>query len=121
MCSEGFDAPRLRVIAYLTTVVTKSRFLQSITRTVRISNTRAGLEAIPREPSYVFAPADPLLIGFAQSWSISDPYLIKGSELQESVNAYVVNGSPIALPYEAVKDGAGAMIKLRCAELPSFL
>ena len=28
MCAEGFDAPRLRVVAYLTTVVTRSRFVQ---------------------------------------------------------------------------------------------
>ena len=41
MCAEGFDAPRLRVVAYLTTVVTRSRFVQAITRTVRIDAERA--------------------------------------------------------------------------------
>ena len=29
MCAEGFDAPRLRVVAYLTTVVTRTRFVQA--------------------------------------------------------------------------------------------
>ena len=77
MCAEGFDAPRLRVVAYLTTVVTRSRFVQAITRAVRIDGGRSSLEAIPRDPSYVFAPADPLLIRYARSWSISEPYLIR--------------------------------------------
>ena len=59
MCAEGFDAPRLRVIAYLTTVVTKSRFLQGITRAVRMTPELAAQEPTPRHPSFVYAPADP--------------------------------------------------------------
>ena len=54
MCSEGFDAPRLRVVAYLTTVVTKSRFLQAITRAVRMCAARSSLEQVPRDPSFIF-------------------------------------------------------------------
>ena len=53
MCAEGFDAPRLRVIAYLTTVVTKSRFLQGITRAVRMTPELAAQEPTPRHPSFV--------------------------------------------------------------------
>ena len=70
MCAEGFDASRIRVVAYLTTVVTRSRFVQGITRAVRMCGERANLESIPREPSYVFAPADPLLMQYARSWSL---------------------------------------------------
>ena len=66
MCAEGFDAPRLRVVAYLTTVATRSRFIQGITRAVRLCSERANLEASPRDPSFVFAPADPLLMQYAQ-------------------------------------------------------
>ena len=73
MCAEGFDASRLRVVAYLTTVVTRSRFVQGITRAVRMCAERAPLEAVPRDPSYVFAPADPLLMQYARSWSLSEP------------------------------------------------
>ena len=51
MCAEGFDASRLRVVAYLTTVVTRSRFVQGITRAVRMCGDRAALESVPREPS----------------------------------------------------------------------
>ncbi len=122
MCSEGFDAPRIRVVAYLSTVVTKSRFLQAITRAVRMASERTFLEEIPRDPSYVFAPADPLLIEFARNWSITNPYLIKGIEKPDQENFVEVgSGRTVSLPLEAVKDAAGSIIKLRSAELPAFL
>ena len=70
-----FDAPRLRVIAYLTTVVTKSRFLQGITRAVRMTPELAAQEPTPRHPSFVYAPADPLLMGYARTWSLAEPYV----------------------------------------------
>ncbi len=119
MCAEGFDAPRLRVVAYLTTVVTRSRFVQAITRAVRIDGGRSSLEAIPRDPSYVFAPADPLLIRYARSWSISEPYLIRprlatpGSE-----NA---GGNGGQQPLETVGERVGQVIQLGGPELPDFL
>ncbi len=123
MCAEGFDAPRLRVVAYLTTVVTRSRFVQGITRAVRMCSTRAAAETVPRDPSYVFAPADPLLMSYARSWSLSEPYRIH--PLQQGVGA----DTPInlnswrgpSLPLEAVNDGAGAVIRLRAPQLPNFL
>ena len=119
MCAEGFDAPRLRVVAYLTTVVTRSRFVQAITRAVRIDGGRSSLEAIPRDPSYVFAPADPLLIRYARSWSVSEPYLIRprlatpGSE-----NA---GGNGGQQPLETVGERVGQVIQLGGPELPDFL
>ncbi|MFL0774152.1 MAG: DEAD/DEAH box helicase [Prochlorococcus sp.] len=121
MCAEGFDAPRLRVVAYLTTVVTRSRFLQGITRAVRISAEQANAEAIPRQPSHVFAPADPLLLGYARSWSWSEPYLIR-SRVDENLSEETAAGyRGASLPLEAVNDGAGAVIRLRTPELPGFL
>ena len=68
MCAEGFDAPRLRVVAYLTTVVTRSRFVQGISRAVRMTPELAAREDIPRQASFVFAPEDPLLMDYASSW-----------------------------------------------------
>ncbi len=121
MCSEGFDASRLRVIAYLTTVVTRSRFLQSITRTVRISSERSCTESIPREPSYVFAPADPLLMEYARNWSSEKPYLIKSNSSVTTIGTASCLASRPALPMEAVNDKAGEVIKMRAAELPNFL
>ncbi|MEL0171888.1 MAG: DEAD/DEAH box helicase family protein, partial [Synechococcus sp.] len=82
MCAEGFDAPRLRVIAYLTTVVTKSRFLQGITRAVRMTPELAAQEPTPRHPSFVYAPADPLLMGYARTWSLAEPYVIQPKQEQ---------------------------------------
>ena len=121
MCSEGFDAPRLRVVAYLTTVVTKSRFLQGITRAVRMSTERASIEDIPREPSHVFAPADPILMEYARSWSESKPYLIKDNQSVTQIGSFSwISKGPI-LPMETVGDGAGEVIKMRTAELPKFL
>ncbi len=121
MCSEGFDAPRLRVIAYLTTVATRSRFLQAITRCVRISSERAVLEALPRELSYVFSPADPLLMQYARCWSISEPYLIQGKAKRLSTGLDHLTTRNLTLPLEAVEDVAGGLIKMGSVELPSFL
>ena len=122
MCAEGFDAPRLRVVAYLTTVVTRSRFVQAITRAVRMDGERAACEAIPRHPSYVFAPADPLLIGHARSWSLSEPYLIRAPAATGSTP-----GDPGAaaaagrFPLQALADDAGAVIRMNGPQLPGFL
>ncbi len=119
MCAEGFDAPRVRVVAYLTTVVTRSRFVQAITRAVRTDGSRAELEAVPRDPSFVFAPADPLLIRYARSWSLSEPYLIRPRAVS-SANAIGNGGSPL-LPMEAIDERAGEVIRMRGPELPQFL
>ena len=119
MCAEGFDAPRLRLVTYLTTVVTRSRFLQAITRAVRVDGGRAALEAIPRLPSYVYAPADPLLIGFARSWSLSEPYIIRPRSLPGQPLA---GGAPSGtLPLQAIDERPGDLIRFRGPELPSFL
>ena len=119
MCAEGFDAPRLRVVAYLTTVVTRSRFVQAITRAVRMDGERAALEVIPRQPSYVFAPADPLLMGYASSWSLSEPYLVRSKPL--SLGLEPQGGSAPSLPLRALADDAGAVIAMGGPQLPGFL
>ena len=122
MCAEGFDAPRLRVVAYLTTVVTRSRFVQGITRAVRITPELAASEPIPRRPSYVFAPADPLLMDYARSWSVAEPYVLRGRESQsEGTASPGACSSGPSLPLEAVNDGASAVIRLKTPQLPSFL
>ena len=122
MCAEGFDASRLRVVAYLTTVVTRSRFVQGITRAVRMCAERAPLEAVPRDPSYVFAPADPLLMQYARSWSLSEPYRIAASANAEEGDVHPLGDwrGP-SLPMEAVEDSAGAVIRMRTPQLPTFL
>ncbi|CAK6697312.1 DEAD/DEAH box helicase [Synechococcus sp. CBW1107] len=120
MCAEGFDAPRLRVVAYLTTVVTRTRFLQGITRAVRMDGSRAALEPVPRQCSYVFAPADPLLMRYARSWSLSEPYLIRSrssEQAPESAGSMPSTG----LPLQALRDRAGDVIRLGGPQLPDFL
>ena len=123
MCAEGFDAPRLRVVAYLTTVATRSRFIQGITRAVRLDGERADVEAIPRDPSFVFAPADPLLMQYARNWSLSEPYRIAAPAHPDLPEAFATGGTwrGPSLPLEAVGDGAGAVIRMRTPELPKFL
>jgi superfamily II DNA or RNA helicase len=120
MCAEGFDAPRLRVVAYLTTVVTRSRFVQAITRAVRMEGGRAAVEAVPRDPSYVFAPADPLLISYARSWSLSEPYLVRPRLAVPDPEASGSSGSG-PLPLETVDERVGEVIRLGGPELPGFL
>ena len=121
MCAEGFDAPRLRVIAYLTTVVTKSRFLQGITRAVRMTPELAAQEPTPRHPSFVYAPADPLLMAYARTWSLAEPYVIQPK--QEQLVDVPSGGSwrGPSLPLEAVDDGASQLIRVRSPQLPGFL
>ena len=122
MCAEGFDAPRLRVVAYLTTVVTRSRFLQGITRAVRMTPELAEQEPVPRNPSYVVAPADPLLMGYARSWSVAEPYVLTSQDSDQApLSGSPGHGRGPSLPLEAVNDGAGAMIRLKTPQLPSFL
>ena len=121
MCAEGFDAPRVRVVAYLTTVVTRSRFVQAITRAVRMDGERAALEPIPRHPSYVFAPADPRLMDYARSWSLSQTYVVR---LRQPAAAEEPAGAAArfaGLPLQAIDEQAGSMIHLRGPELPPFL
>ncbi|MGB1621718.1 MAG: DEAD/DEAH box helicase [Synechococcus sp.] len=122
MCAEGFDAPRLRVVAYLTTVVTRSRFLQGITRAVRMTPDLAEQEAIPRAASLVFAPADPLLMEYARTWSMSEPYILRArDDGDEAEPALTTSWRGPSLPMEAVEDGAGAVIRMKTPQLPAFL
>jgi len=102
-------------------VVTRSRFVQGITRAVRMDDERAGLEPIPRHPSYVFAPADPLLIAYARSWSLSEPYRIQRRALEAPSEPTGGAGAATTLPLQAVADSAGAVIAMSGPELPSFL
>ncbi len=121
MCSEGFDAPRLRVVAYLTTVVTRSRFIQCITRAVRLSSDRVNSEPIPRHPSHIYAPADPLLMDYAKSWTKERPYFIKGKEsllLSEGIDS---NTNRLCLPMEAIRDHPGKAFNFGSIELPRFI
>ena len=108
------------MVAYLTTVVTRSRFVQAITRAVRMEGERAGVEAVPRDPSYVFAPADPLLISYARSWSLSEPYLVRPRLAAPEPEASGSAGSG-ALPLETVDERVGEVIRLGGPELPGFL
>lgn len=121
MCAEGFDAPRLRVVAYLTTVVTRSRFVQAITRAVRMDGERSACEPIPRLPSYVYAPADPLLIGYARSWSLSEPYQLRPPVPGNGEPAGGGGCSDGQSPLVALADNAGSVIALNGPELPPFL
>lgn len=120
MCAEGFDAPRLRVVAYLTTVVTRSRFVQAITRAVRMDGDRSGQETIPRRPSYVFAPADPLLISYARGWTVSEPYVIRPRAPEMAPGAAGSPGSGQGLPLQALADDAGRMLSVSGPVLPSI-
>jgi len=121
MATEGFDAPRVRVVAYLTTVVTRSRFVQAITRAVRMDGERAALEAIPRQPSYVYAPADPLLISYARSWSLSEPYLLRQRPASSTDEAATGAARSGRLPLQAIDERAGTLLRVRGPELPPFL
>jgi hypothetical protein len=82
---------------------------------------RAEIEAIPRQPSYVFAPADPLLIGYARSWSLSEPYLVRTREIAPTLEPGGTERADLRLPLQALADDAGAVIRLGGPELPRFL
>ncbi len=121
MCSEGFDAPRLRVVAYLTTVVTRSRFVQAITRAVRVGESSQVCPAGPLPPSYVFAPADPLLMGYARGWSLSEPYRISPPRLTANADAGGWGGTvdPLA-SWQALGVRSSGVIQVRGPQLPKL-
>jgi superfamily II DNA or RNA helicase len=121
MCSEGFDAPRLRVVAYLTTVVTRSRFVQAITRAVRVGEASQASAAGQRPPSYVFAPADPLLMGYARGWSLSEPYRINPPRIVASGDpgGWGGVGNPLA-GWQALDARASGIIQVRGPQLPKL-
>jgi len=121
MCAEGFDAPRLRVVAYLTTVTTRSRFLQAITRAVRLDGSRSAIEPMPRHASYIHAPADPLLMGYASNWSLSSPYLLAAEGAEEISPEAAVNSGTWRPEQRAISDAAGAVIEIKEPQLPGFL
>jgi len=121
MCSEGFDAPRLRVVAYLTTVVTRSRFVQAITRAVRVAEASRGSPAGPRQPSYVFAPADPLLMAHARGWSLSEPYRISPPRMATSAVAGGLAGAGDPLTcLQALGVHASGVIEMKGPRLPDL-
>ena len=121
MCSEGFDAPRLRVVAYLTTVVTRSRFVQAITRAVRVGEAAPAGDPGPRQPSYVFAPADPLLMGHARCWSLSEPYRISPPKVASQPEPGGWGGiSDARSKLQALRAEAGGVIEMRGPQLPNL-
>jgi hypothetical protein len=75
---------------------------------------------VPREASFVFAPADPLLIQYARSWSLSEPYLIRSKPVAPlSDAAGFARGNQ--LPLEAVDERLGEVIRMGGPQLPGFL
>jgi hypothetical protein len=94
--------------------------VQAITRAVRMDGERADLEPIPRQPSYVFAPADPLLIGYARGWTVSEPYVIRTRQVEASAVSAGSPGSEMHGSLQALGDGAGRMISVNGPVLPFF-
>ncbi|MFM8544968.1 MAG: DEAD/DEAH box helicase, partial [Vulcanococcus sp.] len=99
--------------------VTRTRFVQGITRAVRMDAERCGLETVPRHPSYVFAPADPLLMQYARTWSLSEPYVLRPRSSEAEAET-ISSGRAGSLPLQALEDGAGAVIRLRGPQLPNL-
>jgi len=64
-----------------------------------------------------------LLMSYARSWSLSEPYRIQAKQEQGDSDDPLQSsaGRGPSLPLEAVNDGAGAVIRLRTPELPNFL
>ena len=70
----------------------------------------------------MFAPADPLLMQYARSWSLSEPYRIAApASAEDSDSNAGGNWRGPTLPMEAVEDSAGAVIRMRTPQLPTFL
>ena len=64
-----------------------------------------------------------LLMSYARSWSLSEPYRIQAQPQEVDADDPLQSGAwrGPSLPLEAVNDGAGAVIRLRTPELPNFL
>ena len=59
---------------------------------------------------------------YARSWSVAEPYVLRpqGQDSQDDLQGVGPWRGP-SLPLEAVEDGAGAVIRLKTPELPTFL
>jgi hypothetical protein len=95
--------------------------VQAITRAVRVDDGRAAIEPVPRHPSYVYAPADPLLISHARSWSLSEPYRIRQRPNAAAAAEAGPGRADLRMPLQALNDDAGAVIALSGPRLPGFL
>jgi hypothetical protein len=60
-------------------------------------------------------------MGHARSWSMTEPYMIKVNEATKEEEETTNRWQGPSLPLEAINDGAGAVIRLRTPDLPSFL
>lgn len=89
---------------------------------MRLDGALAALEPVPRHPSSIHAPADPLLMAHASGWSLSAPYRLR--PLPDGADSEADPGigtSAVSLPLRAVADRAGGVIALSGPELPPFL
>jgi hypothetical protein len=75
----------------------------------------------PRQPSYVFAPADPLLMAHARGWSLSEPYRISPPRAVVSAVAggWTGAGNPLA-PLQALGVQARGVIQVKGPQLPNL-
>jgi hypothetical protein len=85
-----------------------------------MDSSRSLIEAIPRDASFIFAPADPLLISYARSWSLSEPYLVR-PKVVPADPALGGSGGSNGLPLEAIQEQLGDIIRMGGPELPTFL
>ena len=61
-------------------------------------------------------------MGYARSWSVAEPYVLTSQDSDQApLSDSPGYGQGPSLPLEAVNDGAGAMIRLKTPQLPSFL
>tara|TARA_A100001037_G_C14869745_1_gene509016 strand:- start:409 stop:675 length:267 start_codon:yes stop_codon:yes gene_type:complete len=86
-----------------------------------MSAERECLEPIPRDPSHIYSPADPLLIEYARNWAETKPYQIRSNKSASEIDSPSWISRGPTLPLKAVDEGIGNLIRIRTAELPQFL
>lgn len=75
----------------------------------------------PAIPPIVYAPADPLLIGYARGWSLSEPYLLRARPPCGDTQTGPAAGGNPRLPLQAIDERVGELLRVRGPQLPSFL
>jgi hypothetical protein len=69
----------------------------------------------------VFAPADPLLMQMARTWSLSEPYVLRQRQVEGNDGDDGAGAARAgSLPLQAVEDGAAGVIHVRGPKLPHF-
>lgn len=107
MISEGTNLPRLQVCCYLTRVKTELYFRQVLGRILRTTGN-------PNENGYLFMPAEPTLIEYAQrvSEDIPESNVLKWESTRSASTGYCLGADPGIINQDNLKAKSTSQVEI---------